>query len=333
MTTQHFHVNIFAIGPKVFLLWFFLVPVSCTFCQVVQFTDDMIHTMWDPIWWTPGGAAEACTWYHASYPDSGFSDFISLGLDKVAWYGYPYHYTLVSGVNDTVGALVHFDYLPVPGKAYDFSGKSVEQWFAPQAYPMYVPDSGGPALRDSTQLGHRMRGWWDGVRLVQPPSVFSGEDYARYTLKLDIWNLPTGRFQLCVLPTDKVPKELQAYPSGDVYEFYPPKDLADSCNGYEGCYWRSTYDGNFSAAKNWVGKILSINPKSVPGWWLKADNALDVQDIASAKAAYDSAIVYLNSRADPAMPDSTTRPLLKYEKLYIEWLQTILPYNRAQLGP
>ena len=178
-----------------------------------------------------------------------------------------------------------------------------------------------------------MRGWLGWTGLVQPPSKFSGEDYGRYSVKLDIWKLPTGRFQLCVLPTDKVPKELMAGPSGDVIEFYPARDLADSCNGYAGCYSRATEDGDFSAAMTWVGKIMSINPKSVPGWWLKASNALDVQDTATAKAAYDSAIVFLNTGADPAMPDSTKRPLLQYQKLYIEFLQAILPYNRAQLGP
>ena len=326
-----------------FLLLVSSLPISGVRSQEQGYSfsdEDRINDMWFPYWWTGMVTPEAC-YPPQSEPDSGFYNSTDVGRDMVARFGYPYHYALISGINDTLDALIFFSNPPAPEPDYDLTGKKVEQWFAPQAYSLISKDPYGPALRDSTQLHYRFRGWYNIVnRMPLPPitklrtdPVTDCYDYEYYSIKLDIWNLPEGKFQLCILPTDKIPSDLHPLIAGSMIEFYPARDLADSCNGYEGCYWRMKYDSNFSAAKDWVGKIIAINPTSVPGWWLRADNALDLHDTTLARAAYDSAITYLNSGKDPAMPDSTKRKLMDLEKSYIRYLQLVLARNRAQLGP
>ena len=299
--------------------------------------NQMPYCWWEVRQWNDADLPEACLYPHQPTPDSGFYNLTHVGRDRLANYGYPYHYSLISGINDTLDALITFENTTGPYSFvwpdYDLKDKKIEQWFAPQVYMDFAKGrSSSVLLIESTQLGYRLRGWSDGWRPLPPFDILRKDDYERVYIKLDIWNLPQGRFQVCILPTDKISKDLQPHVNGCMVEFYPARNLADSCNGYEGCYWRATYDSNFTAAKEWASQILHINPKSVPGWWLMADNALNRQDTSEAKAAYDNAIEYLNRGEDPAMPDSTKRPLMQIEKQYIECLQAVLPYLRARLG-
>jgi hypothetical protein len=313
-----------------FFLWMLLVS-STSSGQVHVAMDDFLDSMWEPHWWTVGNAPLACQ-PPQSTPDSGLYNETHTGRDRVARYGYPYHYALMSGINDTLDALIYFTN-PPEFKDYDFTGKKLGEWFAPEIHTLGVPNRTLPPYRDSTQIGYRMRGWSNGWHRVPDISELGSYKYGQYCIKLDIWNLPEGHYQLCIVPTDKIPAEFQPLISGTDYEFYPARNLADSCNGYEGCYWRAEEDSDFSAAKSWANAIININPKSVPGWWLLADNALDLGDTSEAISDYDNAIAYLSAGEDPAMPDSIKRPLMQLEKLYIDWLTAILPRNRAQLGP
>jgi hypothetical protein len=311
----------------------FLLTLSSAVLAQVYSDITIPYCWWEARSWDQGELPSACYPPAQSTPDTGLYNATIVGRDRFARYGYPYHNSLISGINDTLDVLINFYNPPVPENEYDLSGKKEEQWFAPQTYQTYVTSLGGQALVDSIHLGYRMRGWSNGWHKAARPTRLKAEDYGAFYVRFDVWKLPPGRFQLCVLPTDKIPPDLHAGVAGTMVEFYPAHDLADSCNGYEGCYWRAEEDSDFTTAKSWVGKILTINPKSVPGWWLKASNALEMQDTATAKSAYDTAINYLNTAADPAMPDSTKRPLFIAEKQYIDCLKAILPYNRAQLGP
>jgi hypothetical protein len=314
-----------------------LVVLAATGEDSFMRIDDRYPTCWEPIWWAPMELADACRLPSQSVPDTGLYNQTIVGRDIFARYGYPYHYALIAGINDTLDALVTFYRVPVQTD-FDLTGQKVEQWFAPQIY-MNLAKGRDPTmlLMDSTQIGYRMRGWTNGWEPLPAPTKLHaeswGSDYGHYNIKLDIWKLPQGHFQLCLLPTDKIPGDFHPIIGGEIMEFYPARDLADSCNGYEGNFWRATYDSNFSAAANWVQKILTINPKAVPGHWLLARNSLDLQDTSAAKDAYDKAIDYLNTGADPAMPDSTKGPLREFERKYIDCMKVVLPYERAQLGP
>ncbi len=283
-----------------------------------------------PEMWREYIEPRACLEY-AFKPDTGLHNSNIVFYGDLPAFGYPLHTCLVSGINDTLNAGITL--YNGTSKDYVIKGTKYEFWFAPQIYQLFVAATGGLPFRDSTEIGYRFRYWSHGRIRIPTIDALTVEESGRSSLKIDIWNLPEGRFQICLQPTDKVPSDFNAKADGYVFDYHAAQNLADSCNAYEACFWRADEDSNFSAAKDWAGKITGINPASVPGWWLTAYNALQLQDTTAAKSAFDKAIDYLNKGADPAMPDSTKRPLMEIEKLYILWLQRWLPWNRAQLGP
>lgn len=248
---------------------------------------------------------------------------------ELPFYGYPYHRSLIAGLNDTLQASVVINNRA--DEPFPLAGTKYEQWYAPCVYTLSaVP--GFPPLRDSTELGYRIRGWYSGAKkAAKPDTIPPHNDW--YSLVMDIWNLPEGLNQVCLLPTESVPKDIRAMAEGYVFQYYPPQSLADTINAYEGCFWRAYYDKNFVGAGKWVDKILSLNPTAVPGWWLKADLELQRKDTAASKEALDKALAYFNAGADPAMPDSTKRPLTLAEEDYRGHVQVMLNYDREQLGP
>jgi hypothetical protein len=92
-------------------------------------------------------------------------------------------------------------------------------------------------------------------------------------------------------------------------------------------------DSNYTAAKTWIDKIIEMNPKSIPGWWLKAIYFREVGDTTQAKSAYDKAIQYLDTSADPAMPDPAKRPLFRAEENYRQWVGHSLAWQRSWYAP
>ena len=169
--------------------------------------------------------------------------------------------------------------------------------------------------------------------MVEPQKELPPSPSGGIGLIMNVWNLPQGRFQICLEPTDKVPPDFPVMGGGLTYEFYPPRSAADSINAYWGCFKRAMWDKDYSAAEGWVDAMLTINPTSVPGHWYKAFRALQVHDTATAKQALDDALKYLSEGGDPALPDSTVRPLFQAERLYLQEMERVLSDNRRQLGP
>jgi hypothetical protein len=262
-------------------------------------------------------------------PDSGRFDFMAR-LAQWPVFGYPMHGTMFVGINDTLQVSVEwFNHVGVP---YDLKEVSYEKWYASSAYMLNAVPGVAPE-RGPDGLGFRVRGWYGSARRIEPVTVLPPNLDGWLSTTMDIWNLPVGRFQVCIEPTASVPQDFHANGGGFVYDYYPAQSLADSVNGYEACFWRATSDSDLTAAKEWADRILAINSASVPGWWLKAYNAWDRGDKDEARSAFDKAIDLLNKMSDPALPDSTRRPLMQVEKDYLEWLRVMLPYNCNQLGP
>jgi hypothetical protein len=284
-------------------------------------------------------SAEACV-SATAWPDTGCYSIPEPHGHLPTGRGYPMRWAIFAGINDTVQFWVSL--FNKTEKSYDVSDKDCEHWYVPKLYPLGAIGPGATPLDESDKLSYRIRGWFTGLyvrawfagfylterqkELVPDPFGYSG-------LVMDIWNLPQGRFQICLEPTDKVPADFAALPGGLTYEFYPPRSVADSVNAYEGCFWRAIHDKDYDAAKRWVDAMLTINPTSVPGHWFKAFRALEVHDTATAKQALDDALKYLDNRNDPALPDSTVRPLFQAEKLYLRELDRVLNENRRRLGP
>ncbi len=271
----------------------------------------------------------ACDWLQ-DWPDSGLVNRTYFSGD-LPGLGYPFHKSIISGVNDTLNVAVTFVNSRVT-QPYNLSGKDVGTWFEPTVYQLFVTDSGGPVFRDVTDLGFRLRGWYKGLGPISTPtSIPAGS--ARYFITFDIWDLPLGRYQICLSPTDNAPADFFGMSGGYVFEFYKAQSLADTVNAYEACFLRMEWDANFSAADLWADSILMVHSKSVPGWALKARSSLALKDTVKAKSSYDNAIDYLNNDGDFLMPDSTERPLTPAEKNYIRWLKVMLARNREALGP
>ncbi len=261
-------------------------------------------------------------------PDSGAYNTTNIhGYLPV--FGYPHHYALIKGVNDTLHALIGLYFL---GTKY-LPLANCGQWFAPQVYSLSDYGSGGPAFRDSTQLKYRLRGWYSSLEKVKAIDTLRYQNGGIYALKLDIWNLPEGQFQFCIQPTNHLPSDFTAITNGQIMQYYPARDLADSCNGYEGCFWRAVEDTDYTAAETWADKILNINPTSVPGWWLKSYNAWNKRDTSATKDALDKAITFFDGNDDPAMPNPNKRAISIYERDYRVWIRESLTRNRNSFGP
>jgi hypothetical protein len=271
----------------------------------------------------------ACSWSQHT-PDSGLYNHTYIAGDMPRR-GYPYHKALIEGLNDTLTVIIALNNRS--DTDYDLTNKKYDQWFAPQVYQMWVPDSGGPAFRDSTELKYRVRGWYTNrMRIATPTKIPARSPY--YSFRLDIWNLPSeGRYQICILPTQNVASDFTATTNGYVFEYYPAQSLADSINAYEACFWRAYEDNDSTACSQWTNKILTINPKSVVGWWLVAFRSTVSGDTTGTKQALDKAIGYFYASTDPCMPDSTERALRTNEIEYLDWVRGRLNYSRASYGP
>lgn len=304
--------------------------VLCAGNTVAQKLMDECEVGWyEPGLWLEQVEPTACgEFVESSDPKIHAGVFFFLG--DLTGRGYPLHRAFVAGVNDTFQVGIEL-YNPSRESDYKLTGLHCEDWFAPRIYHENASASSIP-WRGSSEIGYRIRGWFDGIHIV--PDLDRIPPRNSRSMVMDVWNFPEGRFQLCIQPTEYVPKDVEVSPYGCVLAFYPAQSLADSTNGYAACFNRAFMDSNFPAANEWADAILHINPTSVPGWSLKAEYyLLAQQDTLEAKKAYDNAIEYLEKRQDPALPDSTKRPLTEIEKTYLAWTQYILKDNRARLGP
>jgi hypothetical protein len=130
-----------------------------------------------------------------------------------------------------------------------------------------------------------------------------------------------------------VPDDFVGQPGGDNFEYYEPRDMADTINAYEGCFWRMIYDSNYVSAKTWIDKMMVADSATVPGWMLRGLYFEYVHDTTEIKRSYDMALHFMDTRADPALPDSTKRPLFQTEKNYVEWCRQQSEYERGRYAP
>ena len=316
-------ITLFAVGIMAFLGTF-----SVRYAQEVVTFDDPMFT-YDPGEWRNASEPMACSggnWQEGKV----FNE--TSGWFTYPRYGYPLRSKLVVGLNDT--AQVEIFLRNRTDKPYSLKGKSPEKWFAPRVFRMEDFMSTGIPWRDSTDLGYRIRGWRLGQQQkMEPQDTIPAWFNGTWSMVMDVWNLPEGHYSLCIDTTKDVPSDFQGFGGGDNYEYYKPRDLADTVNAYEGCFWRMIKDSNYIAAKTWIDKIMAANPTSVPGWWLKATYYYYVKDTVETKKSYDKAIQYWQTSSDPAMPDSTERVLLDTEKNYVEWCGQRLKWERSFYAP
>jgi hypothetical protein len=272
----------------------------------------------------------ACKW-NQMWPDSMLFNESSHFSGDMPGIGYPFHKSLIKGINDTLTVDVSFlngDF----NKDYDMTSKDVKDWFEPVVYQLFVTDSGGPKFRDASQIGFQLHGWYLRSKPISAPSKIPAGS-ANFSARFEIWGLPEGRYQVCLIPTDAAPNDFYGISSGYVYEYYAPQSLSDTLNAYEALILRAKRDTNYSIADAWADSILSKNKDSVPGLALKASSQLALGDTSNAKQSYDDAIESLQNGSDVLLPDSSAKPLSLPEISYLNWLHVMLNHNREVLGP
>jgi hypothetical protein len=296
--------------------------------KMVEVSDDPMFT-YDPGEWRDPNEPAAC--FGGNWHEGVVFNAISYGFTYPT-YGYPLRSRLVVGLNDTAQVEIFLNNRT--DKPYSLLGKKPETWFVPRVYRMEDNLHGGIAWRDSTDLAYRIRGWRRGQKYhMSPQDTIPAWFNGTWSMVMDVWKLPEGHFSLCIDTTRNIPKDFVGCAGGDNYEYYKAQDLADTINAYEGCFWRMIYDSNYTAAKTWIDKMIAADSATVPGWWLKATYYYYVRDFPQVKNAYDKALSYLTANADPAMPDSTKRPLLATERNYVEWCRQRITWERSVYGP
>ncbi len=284
-------------------------------------------------WPTPGTIFTCCA---GAWPKTGVFNTADSAPHDHPIFGYPMRGALFVGLNDTFQVAISLKNRTATD--YPVALYSPQNWFVPRVYRPGVQANDASLWRDSTDLEYRMRGWWKwGVhwwRKTGAPSKILASADGEIAIAMDIWGLPEGVWCLCMDTTASIPADFIGLPFGYNYEYREALNLADSTNAYEGCFWRMVRDSNYAAALDWTSEILSINPNSVPGWWLRAYYyAICATDTQFAIEAYDKALVALNDGLDPAMPDSTERTLFEAEYDYVLWCKQYMEFCRSLLGP
>jgi len=275
----------------------------------------------------PMACIGSATWpRYGAFNDIGF-------YDQYPIYGYPLRGSTFAGMNDTIQ--IQINWINYTDNDYVLSGKHPETWFVPRVFRMEDRSLTATPWRDSTDLKYRIRGWKlsrNGAPKSTPDKIPKRMD-GGWIMLMDVWNLPQGRFSLCVDTSKDVPDDFIGRTGGDNFEYFACHDLADSIDAYEAIFRRALADSNYYAAKQWIQKMLAADSASVPAWWLNATYYSYVGDTVEVKEAYDKALGYLTANADPAMPDSTKRPLLASERNYVEWCRQRITWERSLYGP
>lgn len=296
--------------------------------SVVQASDIITYS---PGMWRNGDIPAACGVLATGPKDTVVFNYMSL-RGNYPLRGYPLRGALYRGVNDTIQ--IGISWMNRTDKPYSLVGKDVTTWFEPKVFRNDDRYWNGMPWRDTDSMGFRIRGWYSTYdRPMAAEDTLPAHLDGQWSIWMDIWKLTEGDWSICVLPTDKVAKGFSPRAGGDSYQMRTAQDLADSTNAYEACFWRCYYDMNYSGARTWASKITMFNPKSVPGWWLRAQASEALGDTTAAKAAYDSALVFLNTNQDPAMPD-TLPGFDQYIRVeYRHWCDQMMSWARKQYGP
>ena len=297
--------------------------------KIIYYEDPMFD--YDPGEWVDPNEGFACRG-GGVWPRYGTFNDVGI-FYEIPYYGYPLRYATFKGLNDTIQ--VQISWINYTDEDYELKDRPPETWFVPRVFRLDDRMATGIPLRDSTDIGYRIRGWKsrrEGPMLSTPDAIPKRSD-GDWKMFMDVWNLPEGHYSLCIDTTEDVPGNFIGRQGGSNYRYQPAHDLADTINAYEAIFRRALADSNYNAAKLWVEQMLAVNPTSVPGWWLRAMYYSHVNDTVGVKKSYDKALNYLQTGADPAMPDSTKRVLFEVEQKYIEWVGQRLTWERSFYGP
>lgn len=260
--------------------------------------------------------------YTSRHPQkSSFSDAYNMNMSAPTMY--PRRVGNYVGINDTLEVGVRFvnaDTIPLVIKDH-----SVEAWVEPYVYQIGEKIESSYPLAGPPSVKWRVRYWRmpDGTH-ARPDTLFSKKNYI---MKLDVWDLPEGKYQLAIMGTDSVPNWFDVMPRSDFYHMLPAKSMADSINAWATIFERVMADGNLEDAKSWLELILSYNSLSTVGFYESAQYYWQNDDSASTVANFDATLDRLDNWDDPALPDTTD---VSYDNMNLKWKHFMVSHVTQQ---
>ncbi|MCB9357543.1 MAG: hypothetical protein H6505_03130 [Calditrichaeota bacterium] len=225
---------------------------------------------------------------------------------------YPASYPSITTLNDTIE--VHVRFVNADSTPLDITKLNVESWVEPRVFEIGDNIELANALAAPPSVKWRVRYWQmpNGVH-QRPDTLLYKKDYI---MKLDVWDVPEGKYQLAIVGTDSVPSWFDVMPSSDFYHMLPAKSLADSLNAWATIFERVMNDGDPGAAEPWLDSLFAHNSHSTVGYFEQAMYYWAKDDSAGVVSSFDSVLARLDLWDDPALPDTTDK---SFNSLNLQW--------------
>lgn len=274
-----------------------IVLVLLTLTTSVTWVFSSTPRIYNPLSWaqvlsSPNNIRYPSDPVSAKYVVFGVGPWSSLAL------GYPYHFSLISGINDT--ALISVQMQNYDTIAFDLGSHQPEQWIGVNAYTSYTTLDLGSPIKDSLDLVIQFR-YWDRLNqgLTQKPGSILPKD-SRYGMIFAISNLPQGPFLLRLTRTGTTPTAIHIS-DGVVGEFNMvlPNCAKDSINGLMEYGYRLAGYGDYTGARGVSNQILTINDSSIVGWHLKGNVYYEAKNSVEATTCLKTVLSLIVNNHDP----------------------------------
>lgn len=219
-------------------------------------------------------------------PDSGFFGY-SVSSGGETKFGYPYHYGLVKGVNDSF--MVVLDLATWKTGPISLSGYTPENWVMPVIYDNYISITNNNLKADTTDFGYRFEYWaliGRGHKVPRPTELKIGNSYAMYFL---VWDVPSGLNVIDMVPTVNKPPVFEVkHFSGYIGQYFytEAQDVRDTINAYLTIAVRQRDRVSWTPAYSWIDSAFALNDSSLATWRTKSYIAESQGDTALANVCY-----------------------------------------------
>ncbi|MBK6765980.1 MAG: hypothetical protein IPG71_06540 [bacterium] len=172
--------------------------------------------------YTPERNCPACEW-NQQWPDSALFNDVTVIAGHLPDLGYPFHFSIASNINDTLSINIGL-FNRSWTEEYDLTGQDPKDWFEPVVFQTFVQDSSGPKFREIGELGFEFKGWSYQLSAVTQPAQIPPAN-SHYSVRYYVWNLPQGRYQLCIAPTVNAPEDFHGISRGYCSKTTQPNHL------------------------------------------------------------------------------------------------------------
>lgn len=249
--------------------------------------------------------------------------------------GYPYHYGLEKGINDTIKVRVYFDNRS--SSDFAIASQSPENWFYPVFYNPFDDVFKRQPMADTSAFSYRAERWinmLDGTTIAKPDTFYSRalhQNVHPSGLILSIWNVSPGSFRIILKPTANLPSyiHLTLDNPNNVAHIVKGQNTLDTLNAFAMIACNALLRREYTLFNRAVGSMFAINPQCLPGWALRYEGYMSLADTASAIIAIDWILYIGKNNLDPCIPDSSKRTI--FNDAWLENYMHNYPFARWRL--